>query len=374
MERLDLNLSGIANSQEELAKASNQKVIQGLEKLVPSERKVTHLVLLHINEAELRSLYLELGYPSLYKYLTHGLGYAENAAYDRIHAAQVLKKSPSLYSKLEEGSLNLSQLVKVEQSLKQEEKAGKALSPEGTEELLAKIENKTLFETKQILACELDQAPVLHQKIKPQKEGSVRLELTLNQEQYESLKKAQSLISHSVPNNNLSEAITYLAEAYIKKVEGSRKKSESQKEKVRKSKAQETRVQESKTQETTGGNSDSQYVAEAPNLTQDFTEKPLSQTSSLKSSKTKIQTYKTLKQKRKYLSIKTRREVFQKAQHCCEYLDPISGERCNSRFQLQIDHVTPLACGGTDEISNLRVLCGVCNRQEAQRWGLHRRH
>ncbi|MGZ3749046.1 MAG: HNH endonuclease, partial [Pseudobdellovibrionaceae bacterium] len=255
----------------------------------------------------------------------------------------------------EEGSLNLSQLVKVEQSLKQEEKAGKALSPEGTEELLAKIENKTLFETKQILACELDQAPVLQQKIKPQKEGSVRLELTLNQEQYESFKKAQSLISHSVPNNNLSEAITYLAMAYIKKVEGSRKKSESQKEKVRKSKAQEA-------------------VEETLNITQDFTEKPLPQTRSVKSSKTKIQTYKTLKQKRKYLSIKIRREVFQKAQHSCEYLDPISGKRCNSRFQLQIDHIIPLACGGTDEISNLRVLCGVCNRQEAQRWGLGRWH
>ncbi|MGZ3806255.1 MAG: HNH endonuclease [Pseudobdellovibrionaceae bacterium] len=41
MERLDLNLSGIATSQGELSKASNQKVIQGLVKLVPSERKVT---------------------------------------------------------------------------------------------------------------------------------------------------------------------------------------------------------------------------------------------------------------------------------------------------------------------------------------------
>ncbi|MGZ6434033.1 MAG: HNH endonuclease, partial [Pseudobdellovibrionaceae bacterium] len=330
-----------------------------LEKLVPSERKVTHLVLLHINEFELRSLYLELGYHSLYKYLTQGLGYAENAAYDRIHAAQVLKKSPSLSSKLEEGSLNLSQLVKVEQSLKQEEKAGKALSPEGTQELLAKIENKTLFETKQILACELDQAPVIQQKIKPQKEGSVRLEMTLNQEQYESFKKAQSLISHSVPNNNLSEAITYLAEAYIKKVEGSRKKSESQKEKVQKAESRETKAQDA--------------AEETSDLTQDFTEKPLSQTRSAEPSKNKIQTYKTLKQKRKYLSLKIRREVFKKAQHCCEYIDPISGKRCNSRFQLQIDHVTPLACGGTEEISNLRVLCGVCNRLEAQRWGLHRR-
>ncbi|MGZ3745515.1 MAG: HNH endonuclease signature motif containing protein [Pseudobdellovibrionaceae bacterium] len=37
-----------------------------------------------------------------------------------------------------------------------------------------------------------------------------------------------------------------------------------------------------------------------------------------------------------------------------------------------MDHRRPLAFGGSDEISNLRVLCGVCNRQEAQRWGLSR--
>ncbi|MGZ3804547.1 MAG: HNH endonuclease [Pseudobdellovibrionaceae bacterium] len=318
----------------DLSKVPNQEILFRLEKLARSERKITYLVLYHINEVDSRKLYLGLGYNTLYKYLTQHLGYGERAAYDRMHAASLLSRSPSIGCKIEQGSLNLSQLVKVDQSLKQEDKAGKALSNKGTQELLAKIENKTLFETEKILACELNQTPRTHQKVKPQKDESVRLELTLNQEQYEILKKAQSLISHSVPENNLAEVLTYLAQAYIKKVEGSSKK-------VPSSKASPSQTED---------------------LTQGFGKKPVSPS----------HPYKTLRRKRKSLSLKIRRDVFQKAQHCCEYVDPVSGKRCKSRFQLQVDHRRPLACGGSDEISNLRVLCGVCNRQEAQRWGLSR--
>jgi 5-methylcytosine-specific restriction endonuclease McrA len=85
-----------------------------------------------------------------------------------------------------------------------------------------------------------------------------------------------------------------------------------------------------------------------------------------------LQTYKTVRGKRKYISLKIRREVFQKAQYCCQYFNPLTGKKCASRYQLQLDHIQPLACGGTDEILNLRILCGVCNRLEAQKWGLER--
>jgi hypothetical protein len=275
----------------DLSKISNQEILFRLERLSRTERKITHLVLWHINEVELRKLYSELGYDSIYQYLTQHLGYAENAAYDRLQAARVLKNNPAIASKIENGSLKLSQLVKVEQSLKQKKKSGKTLSPESTQELLAKIENKSLFETEKILACELNQVAKTHQKIKPQKDESLRLELTLSQEQYKILKKAQNLISHSVPENNLAEVITYLAQAYIKKIEGPQK------------------------------------------LTQSFTKKPAQPP----------RTYKTVRRKRKYISLKIRREVFQKAQHCCQGINPVTGR-----------------------------ICRICNRREAQSWGLEK--
>src|SRR4051794_20519147 len=35
---------------------------------------------------------------------------------------------------------------------------------------------------------------------------------------------------------------------------------------------------------------------------------------------------------------------------------------CGEAFELQFDHVIPLALGGADTIDNLQILCGPCNR------------
>ena len=101
------------NSSEEinLTKVSSAKVLSNLERLVKSERKIMHLVLVHLVEVERRKLFLELGYESIYKFLTQHLGYSEDAAYDRMAGARVLKSAPEVITKLEEGSINLTQLV-----------------------------------------------------------------------------------------------------------------------------------------------------------------------------------------------------------------------------------------------------------------------
>jgi len=43
------------------------------------------------------------------------------------------------------------------------------------------------------------------------------------------------------------------------------------------------------------------------------------------------------------------------------------GRRCNSTWDLQIDHIVPFALGGDDSPANLRLLCGKHNRLEAER-------
>lgn len=37
---------------------------------------------------------------------------------------------------------------------------------------------------------------------------------------------------------------------------------------------------------------------------------------------------------------------------------------CGSDNDLQIDHIIPLSIGGTDDIDNLQILCGLCNRKK----------
>ena len=35
---------------------------------------------------------------------------------------------------------------------------------------------------------------------------------------------------------------------------------------------------------------------------------------------------------------------------------------CSSKFDLQYDHVIPVALGGATTVDNLQLLCGECNR------------
>lgn len=54
----------------ELKNISNQDLMSRLDKLVRTERKLTHAILVHINEVESRRLYAEMGFDSMFKYLT----------------------------------------------------------------------------------------------------------------------------------------------------------------------------------------------------------------------------------------------------------------------------------------------------------------
>ena len=124
------------------------------------------------------------------------------------------------------------------------------------------------------------------------------------------LQEAKELLSHSLPEAGWAEVIAFLAMKQIKKVKGS---------------------------------------SEAPSqATQGFFAKP----------------------KRKYITLATRRAVFQRANNCCEYISANSGKRCENRYQLQVDHRVPLARGGGNDLENLRALCRTHNLLAARQWGL----
>jgi 5-methylcytosine-specific restriction endonuclease McrA len=61
-----------------------------------------------------------------------------------------------------------------------------------------------------------------------------------------------------------------------------------------------------------------------------------------------------------------RKEVWTRDQNICSYKNPETGARCSTRDLLQIDHIHPLALGGKNELSNLRLLCAAHNRARAR--------
>lgn len=132
---------------------TDSELIAQTEKVVKSERKLMHVVLCHIAEMEARKLYADLGFDSMYSYLTKKLGYCETSAYSRWQGARLLIKIPEAVEKIESGSLKLSQLTQVQKCLKHhEQSSGKVTNKTEALQILAKIENQTSHQTQKTLA------------------------------------------------------------------------------------------------------------------------------------------------------------------------------------------------------------------------------
>lgn len=299
----------------QFAEVSNQELLSRLDRLVQSERKMTHMILCHINEVESRRLYAELGFDSMFKYLTRHCGYGEDSAYRRLQAARLLKKTPEIAEKIEHGALNLTQLTQVQKCLNQEKRNGSLVEAHQTLQILEQIEKKSSYETKKVLALQFNQPIQLHEAVKPQRDETIRLELTLTSEQMQILEQVKNLLSHTLPEGRWADVFTHLAKKLLQKTLGQKRSSD-----------------------------DTEKAQEA--------------------------TFAATRKQRSQIKSTIRRRLLKKANYCCEFIDPTSKNKCQSTYQLQVDHRIPLARYGSNAESNLRILCRTHNLLAAKKWGL----
>jgi len=388
-----------------------------LSDLVKSERKITHEILLCIQQIDQTKAYAELGYPSLFEYLVKEQKYSEGAAQRRISAARLLVEIPEIEKKVQEGNLNLTQLSKLATATKQDQKAtGKKVSTEQKRDLLEQMENKTGFETEQLLNQNFECNLKPKKEITPRKQA-YDLYLKLTPEQYEKLKKAQSLLSHIVYDGGFADIIEVLCEKFIQKKEGKaliKSSSRMEKESEHKPTAGVAVKSEENTQEPlaeakftaatavkSGENSQDTRKGDKPTARMEIeSENQPTAATAVKSeennqgplAEAKATVAPAVKltensqgprdelgataapavpnpRRRTALPISLQRLIYQRAQACCEYVSS-AGHRCRSRYQIQVDHILPVAKGGGNEPANLRVLCRTHNLSEARRWGL----
>lgn len=304
------------------------------EKLVRTERKITHLVLECIAEIDRRKIYLDKAYPSLFEYLTEAFGYSAGAAQRRISSARLLREVPEVAQKIEQGKINLSQVALVAQTIKvSERRFGERMDLESKLELLEKLEAKSIFETQQILAQELKVEVAPAEKTQHHADGSVTLSITLTSEQHKDWARAGELVAHAVPTLKSSDLLHYLA-----------KKEIARRTEIRRP------VRTSVTEASSRVCAHKSAAAETSFAKDQF--KALVRLGMESCAKPFVNP--------RQIQPRVRKQILR--ERSCEYRDPQSGRICGSRSYLQIDHRIPVSEGGTRHTANLRALCGAHNR------------
>lgn len=320
--------------------------------LIVRERKITTDILKLINLAFERKTYLERGYPSMFEWLTKSFGYSESAAQRRIQAARMLKAVPQASELIESGVVNITTVAKAESFVRAQQKISGQLSNNQKEEVIAKICNKSGKEAeKELVNLFPDVVMQKPEVIQPVAKDLSRVSLNLNDETLADLKRAQELLSHAMPNASLAEVVAYVAKQFLAKKDPLRKAKEA---KVKNQEKGNIKSESSKLKVETGELRGESGIANPFNLT-----------STAAASKQRVR-----------ISLPVKKGVIQKAHGQCEYIDPITNKRCQSRFQLELDHILPRALGGNDEPKNLRCLCRVHNQQQTrkklgEKWASH---
>jgi 5-methylcytosine-specific restriction endonuclease McrA len=339
-----------------LTALSDSQIIKRLDSLVEKERETTLEVLRHIIEIDRRRLYIGRGYASLFEYCTHHLGYSESAASRRIKSARCIRDFPEVYGMLSKNEVNLSTLHKLSGIVNEENKS----------DLLKEVRFRSAREVDVIIA-RFRPMSVLRERVrpvyikpapnignaankKPQKstdesgrtftadvggrtfttcadnpqpsqvlEQKFKLEFTVDPAVMKKLEEAKALLSTKYPCGvSLERLLEFVLDEYLEKHSSKRK---IQRRKNRKAASKVTKPKSKDTNKT----------------------KPS-----------------------RHIPAAVRDKVFARDKGRCAYVGANSA-RCNSTWNLQIDHVTPFARGGEHSIENLRLLCAGHNRHEAKR-------
>ncbi len=319
-----------------------QPMVAKIKNLAASERKITAEILECIREISNTKIFLEMGYPSMLEFLVKECGYSESAALRRISSAKILQDVPEIRIDLQNGDLNLTQVSVVAQAIRQVEKTGKDVTPEKKKEVLEALKNKRSTETQMITAQMLDLPVMTFEKQRTQADESTRIEFVLSKEEMEMVKKAREILGHVKPGMSVKDLLVHVAEEIVKKKDPAREP------RAKRDPTRQPGAQRDPSSEAGAMRSPAQFDTK-----DGFNHRNGAVTVPARVMKTQTPSKASF---RTPIKACVRRFVFQR-DRVCQWKDPKTGRKCESRHLLEIDHVHPRWQGGGNEIENLRVLC-----------------
>ena len=393
---------------------SDDQLLEQTGKLARLDHQVQVVVIDHLCEIDARQLYLRRGYSSPFDYVTRGLGYSAAAAWRRINAMKLCRRIEGVRERLRDGSLTLDAAAQLQAAFERRDRerareersagagTGSATRPNGSAPVVparppapkpmldvsaqkALVEEAVGKSTRQVMQmlAEVDPALVVpSDKVRPLSEGRWELKVAIDTECQRGLEQLKGLLSHVDPHMTLGQLVGRLVKEGLERHDPGRprrsrrtanrtadaertsapKQSASPTE-ITSSPAEARQGQDQERSSSTNGSARPVSIASsAPKSQRDTDRKAPS--AAKRSAQPACTTTSAPKSRAPGHAIPAavKREIWQRYEGRCGYIDPRTGRRCASRHLLQVDHVFPYAMGGGAEPDNLRLLCAAHHR------------
>jgi 5-methylcytosine-specific restriction endonuclease McrA len=356
----------LEEARKQLGALCNNKLLSELELLNQKERKLKALVLLYLSEIDRRELYLPMGYSSLFDFCTVHLKHTRATAARRIRSARTAARYPEALDLLVSGEINITTLAMVSDILAQNNHV----------KILSEIRGKSTREVEVLVSrhrpvniirdtvrpvCVMRRVEITPEASSPSAEtnpatrdlgggngrsnvsgdstfsaetksafpGRVILEqrlklgFTVTPEFMKKYNKIKSLLSSKYPDGiDFETLFDILMSEYLEKHDPDKRSA---------------RRAERAGKRGEAATHDRQARRQAPAA-----------------------------HRSRRIPPTVRDQVYARDKGRCSFIGA-NGKRCNSTWDLEIDHVIPFASGGDNSPGNLRLLCRKHNSYQAER-------
>ena len=384
---------------------SDAQLLEETGTLARLDRQIQVFVIDHLCEVDARQLYLRRGYSSPFEYVTSGLGYSAAAAWRRINAMKLCRRIEGVRERLRDGSLTLDAAAQLQAAFERRDRerkrqaritgvaTGTAAAPQrpapsgpsqmpapklvldvsAQKALVEQAAGKSTRQVMQMLA-EVDPAlAVPADRIRPLGEGRWELKVAIDAECQRGLEQLKGLLSHVDPHMTLGQLVGRLVEEGLDRHDPSRPRrgrnsarraSDAERTSAPKQPASPTAVTSSPDgpSPTTGSMRPAPNSSSAPKSQREVDRQAPSAATRTAGPECIATSAPKSRAPGRAIPAAVKREIWQRYEGRCGYVDPRTGRRCGSRHLLQVDHVFPYALGGGAEPSNLRLLCAAHHR------------
>ncbi len=332
---------------------TDANLIERTETLVREERELLTKVLHHLREIDRRRLFSSLGYKSLFDFAVRHLGYPEDQAYRRISAMKLLKEIPEIEAKINQGEISLTHIGLAQTLFRQEKRfQQKEMSSNQKLSVLEKIANKSVREAERITLSlsSTSGAAMKPDRMNAVSENLIELKFTASLDLQEKIERLKGFLAHKHPNISLGELFERLCDLGLSEwTPGARRKN--------------VPAASAKVPSVSRIKSSPAALTETPTNTPAAPTKPCSAAPAKPCSVLPTKPSSAAPRNRRVIGAPSKariiREAFQKSKNKCEH--------CSSHYALEVDHIIPLAKGGSSMAQNLRILCRSCNQRAAIR-------